>query len=63
MTSGLPFRPNWLSPPGATIEDALGERGWTQAELAERLDMSAKHVSLLVHGKACYRRPKTAQIW
>lgn len=52
MTDALPFRPNWVSPPGATIEDALGERGWTQAELAERLGMSAKHVSLLVNGKA-----------
>ena len=46
-----PFAPDWASPPGDTIVDLIEERGWTQAELAERLGYSAKHVNQLVRGK------------
>lgn len=46
------FSPDWVSPPGDTILDFLEERGWTQAELAKRTGYSAKHVSLLINGKA-----------
>ena len=46
-----PFAPDWASPPGDTIADLIEERGWTQAELAERLGYSAKHVNRLVQGK------------
>ena len=46
-----PFAPDWASPPGDTIVDLIEERGWTQAELAERLGYSARHVSRLVQGK------------
>lgn len=46
-----PFAPDWVSPPGETIQDLMEERGWTQAELAERLGYSVKHVSQLVNGK------------
>ena len=45
------FASDWVSPPGDTLLDMLEERGWSQAELAERLDYSAKHVSLLINGK------------
>ena len=45
------FAPDWVSPPGDTLLDMLEERGWTHAELAERLDYSPKHVSLLINGK------------
>ncbi|MBD2413684.1 DNA-binding protein [Nostoc calcicola FACHB-389] len=47
-----PFTPDWVSPPGDTIADILEERDWTQAELAERLGYSTKHISLLINGKA-----------
>ena len=47
-----PFAPDWASPPGDTIADLIEERGWTPAELAERMGYSAKHVNHLVHGKA-----------
>jgi len=50
--TSAPFAPDWVSPPGDTILDLIEERGWTQAELAERLGYSAKHVSQLVNGKA-----------
>jgi len=47
-----PFTPDWVSPPGETIADLLEERDWTQAQLAERLGYTTKHVSLLINGKA-----------
>jgi HTH-type transcriptional regulator/antitoxin HigA len=46
------FTPSWVSPPGDTIADILDERGWTNASFAERLDVTPKHVSELVQGKA-----------
>lgn len=52
MTSPKPFAPSWVSPPGDTIADLLEERGWTSASLAERLGVTPKHVSELLHGKA-----------
>lgn len=52
MTDTQTFSPDWISPPGETIEDLLEEQGWTQAELGERLGFSAKHVNDLIHGRA-----------
>ncbi|MEO0769081.1 MAG: helix-turn-helix domain-containing protein [Cyanobacteria bacterium J06649_4] len=46
------FSPDWISPPGDTIADLLEERDWTQAQLAERLGYTTKHVSQLINGKA-----------
>ena len=43
---------DWISPPGSTIADLLEERNWTQAELADRLGVSRKHVNELITGKA-----------
>ena len=40
-----PFAPDWVSPPGDSILDIAEERGWTQAELAQRLGYTEKHVS------------------
>ena len=47
-----PFAPDWVSPPGESILDITEERGWTQAELANRLGYSEKHISQLINGKA-----------
>ncbi len=47
-----PFTPDWVSSPGDAIADFLEERDWTQAQLAERLGYSIKHISLLINGKA-----------
>jgi len=46
-----PFTPEWVSPPGDSITDAIEERDWTQAQLAERLGYTEKHVSLLINAK------------
>lgn len=48
--------PNWASPPGDTISDALQERGWSQGEFARRLGYSEKHVSQLLKGIAALTR-------
>jgi HTH-type transcriptional regulator/antitoxin HigA len=46
------FSPDWASPPGDTIVDLIEERGWTQAELADRLGYSPKAVRHLLGGQA-----------
>ncbi len=46
------FAPDWISPPGETIDDLLDERHWTQAELAERAGFTRKHVNDLIKGRA-----------
>lgn len=46
------FQPNWFSPPGDTIADVLEEKGWSQAEFAQRCGYTTKHVSLLINGMA-----------
>jgi HTH-type transcriptional regulator/antitoxin HigA len=46
-----PFTPDWVSPPGDTILDIIEERGWSQAELAQRLGYSPKHINQLIKGK------------
>ncbi|MGK7945726.1 MAG: HigA family addiction module antitoxin [Microcystaceae cyanobacterium] len=48
----LAFTPDWVSPPGDTIADLLEEKDWTQAQLAERLGYTTKHISQLINGKA-----------
>jgi len=49
---GAAFRPDWVSPPGETIIDLIEEKDWNQAELAQRLGFTTKHLSQLINGKA-----------
>lgn len=51
MTETRAFKPDWVSPPGDTIQDALDEMGISQAELARRMDVTNKHVNELIKGK------------
>jgi HTH-type transcriptional regulator/antitoxin HigA len=51
MTDPTAFAPDWLSPPGDTIDDLLEELGWSKAEFAERTGFTAKHVNELVKGR------------
>ena len=46
------FESDWVSPAGDSILDLMEERDWSQAELALRLGMSAKHLNRLIKGKA-----------
>jgi HTH-type transcriptional regulator / antitoxin HigA len=43
--------PRFFSPPGDTIVDCLDTAGWTQADLAERMGRTKKHVQDLVKNK------------
>lgn len=52
MIEHTEFMPDWISPPGETIEDILEERGWSKAELAERTGFTPKHVNELIKGRA-----------
>ena len=52
LTVTAPFNADWASPPGDLIEEVLEDYGWTRAELAQRLDFSAKHVNELLKGRA-----------
>lgn len=52
MTNSAPFQPDWVSPPGDTISDALAEQDLTQAEFAARTGFTRKHVNDLVRGRA-----------
>ena len=45
------FEPDWVSPPGDTIADALEELSMTQAGLAERTGFTRKHVNGLIKGR------------
>lgn len=46
------FRPDYAIPPGATLRDRLQEIDVSQAELAIRSGMSAKHVNQMIQGQA-----------
>ena len=51
MLESRPFNPDWVSPPGETIQDALDELGLGQAELAGRMGVTEKHVTEMIKGK------------
>lgn len=45
------FEPDWISPPGDTIADALEELSMSQAGLAERTGFTRKHINGLIKGR------------
>lgn len=53
------YRPDYVSPPGETLLEALEERGMTQADLAQRTGRPKKTINEIVKGKAAIR-PETA---
>ena len=46
------YMPDWVSPPGETLQELLEEKGMTQAELAERMGRPKKTINEIVKGKA-----------
>jgi len=53
MTSDtISFVPDYCSPPGDTLREAIAQRSMTQSDLADRLGMSRKHVGGILDGKA-----------
>ena len=53
------YAPRTVSPPGATVEEALKERGMSQAEFAERTGRPKKTINEIVRGQAAIT-PETA---
>lgn len=52
-TRVMPER-DWAVHPGETLAETLLERGMTQAEFAERMGSSTKHVNEIVKGHSGY---------
>ncbi|HMS71588.1 MAG TPA: helix-turn-helix domain-containing protein [Baekduia sp.] len=46
------YAPDLVLPPGETLVEVIAERGMTQAELAARTGLSAKHINQIVKGIA-----------
>ena len=45
-----PYRPDVISPPGATIRDMLGDLNMSQAELARRMGRPINKVNQIIQG-------------
>ncbi len=50
--SALRYEPDYVSPPGETLQETLDALGMTQAELAERTGRSPKTINEIIKGKA-----------
>jgi HTH-type transcriptional regulator/antitoxin HigA len=48
----LRFRPDYAIPPGETLRDLIAQQSVSQAELAARAGLSAKHVNQIMQGLA-----------
>lgn len=46
------FKPNYVSPPGETLQDTLDILGITPAELAQQMGQSIKTINEIIEGKA-----------
>ena len=46
------FEPDYAIHPGEILEETLAARGIKKAELAERCQISTKHLSQIINGKA-----------
>jgi HTH-type transcriptional regulator / antitoxin HigA len=53
------YAPDYVSPPGETLQEILEERGMSQAELAERTGRPKKTISEITNGKTAIT-PETA---
>ena len=56
------FAPDWVVTPGDTIADLLEERGWTQADLANRTGFTKKHIFQLLRGEAPITQETAAKL-
>jgi len=50
--AGFPYEPDYAVPPGETLAEVLEGRQMSQAELARRTGLSAKHINLILKGSA-----------
>jgi HTH-type transcriptional regulator/antitoxin HigA len=50
--AGFRYEPDYAVPPGETLAEVLEDRGMSQAELARRTGISAKHINMILKGSA-----------
>lgn len=62
VTTRTEFAPDFISPPGETIQDLLDEKSMSQAELAERMGRPVKTVNEIVKGKAAITPETSLQL-
>ena len=57
----FPYEPDYAVPPGATLREALDEKGLSQSDLAQCTGMAEKTISQIVNGIALspLRQPKS----
>lgn len=53
------YTPDYVSPPGETLQEMLEERGMSQTELAIRTNIPIKTINEIINGKAAIT-PETA---
>lgn len=51
------FEPDWVSPPGDAIADALEERGWTEADFAKESGLQPEQIRQLLEAKTAITEP------
>ena len=59
IAPGTKYNPDFVSPPGSTLQDVLDMHGISQAELAERTGRPKKTINEIIQGKAAIT-PETA---
>ena len=52
MNKPIRYEPDYAVPPGESLAELLDDRGMSQAELARRTGLSAKHINLILNGSA-----------
>ena len=52
MATTYPYRPDYATPPGWTLEETIDELSMSQADLARRTGLSTKHINQIMRGKA-----------
>lgn len=56
------YKPDFVSPPGDTLNEILEDRGMTQKELAERMNRPEKTINEIIKGKAAITPDTTLQL-
>ena len=52
MADSLPFSPDYISPPGETLQDVLEEHSMTSAELAQQTSLALETIHEIISGKS-----------
>ena len=56
------YLPDYVSPPGETLLELLGDRGMSQADLADRTGRPKKTINEIIHGKAAITHDTALQL-